>query len=101
MKLLFVTVIFSFFSCNKEYSCENCLPNRIANATVINSGPVASDGCGWLIKIDSTLYHPEVLDAAFQQENLPVKITDELSTDTFQCGFRNLLPIIRLKTIEI
>jgi hypothetical protein len=57
------------------------------NATIVNSGEIAADGCGWLVRLnDSTEFSPVNLSADFQQDNLKVNITyAQLSTRT-SCG---------------
>ena len=72
--------------CRREYSCAACTDNNFKNATIINAGDPALDGCRWLIKIDSALYHPDVLEANFLQNNLPVHVVYETLADTFTCG---------------
>jgi len=99
MKLSILALVIFFFSCGKDRSCENCYSD---DATVLNSGLVAADGCGWVIKIDSDqYYHPDVLSAEFMQNNLPVKISYELTSDKFFCGIAGTgLPVIHLVKIE-
>jgi hypothetical protein len=104
MRYLLILTIFLGASCTKERSCENCLDNNsYKNATIIFGGPVATDGCGWLVKIDAThTYQPDVLNAAFQQDQLPVKISYELTPDKFTCGIGGLqIPIIHLIDIKL
>jgi len=71
-------------SCKK---LDNTSAPVTANATVINSGPIAADGCGWLIRLnDSTEFSPVNLSAGFQQDNLKANIAyTQLSTRT-SCG---------------
>ncbi len=58
-----------------------------ANATVINSGPIAADGCGWLIRLnDSTEFSPINLSADFQQDNLKVNVAYTQLTTRTSCG---------------
>jgi len=99
MKLSILALVIFFFSCGKDRSCENRYSDE---ATVLNSGLVAADGCGWVIKIDSDqYYHPDVLSAEFMQNNLPVKISYELTSDKFFCGIAGTgLPVIHLVKIE-
>ena len=67
------------------------------------AGPVATDGCGWLIKTDAThTYQPDILDPVFQQDQLPVKIIYELTSDNFTCGISGLqIPIIHVVDIKL
>ena len=60
-----------------------------ANATIINEGDVAADGCGWLVKInrpDSSIYSPINLATAYKVNNLQVNITYQILTDKLACG---------------
>src|SRR5580698_8586408 len=73
-------------SCKK---LENSTPPKTlkTNAIIVNSGEIAADGCGWLIRLnDQTEFSPVNLSADFQQDNLKVNITyTQLSTST-SCG---------------
>ena len=79
--LLLVLVI---TSCKKPGSPAVTLAS---NATIVNSGPIAADGCGWLVRLnDSTEFSPVNLSADFQQDNLKVHVTyAQLNTRT-SCG---------------
>jgi len=72
------------------------------DATIIDMGPVATDGCGWKVKIDTTYYHPTNLPDAYKQNNLKVKVSYNLLNSKFQCGIAANLKYneIFLKTIE-
>jgi len=103
MKYFLISIIFFCFSCTKDRSCEKCPDkNTYTNATIIFTGPVATDGCDWLIKIDDThTYHPDVLNAAFQQDQLMVKISYELTSDKFICGIAaTQIPVIHVLDIK-
>jgi hypothetical protein len=43
--------IIIIFSCTKENKVTG--PTISTDATIIDAGPVAADGCGWLIKTDA------------------------------------------------
>jgi hypothetical protein len=93
------------FSCNKR-STTAVKPNtniKGVNATVINTGDVAADGCGYLVQIDSaTFYHPDNLPAAFQKDKLNVTVNYDLSDATFQCGMNpnTRIPVIHINDIN-
>jgi hypothetical protein len=85
-------------------SCKKLAPALRTNATIINSGPVAADGCGWLVKINAsnTEYSPSNLSAAFQKDSLSVSISYTLLTTRFGCGMlanNGGLPMIEIKSI--
>ncbi len=91
MKLALILILVLLLSCNKDES------KRITtNATIAWTGSVAVDGCDWCVKTDSVnYYHPDLLDTAFQYDQLNVKITYELASDKFRCGFSGI-PIIHI-----
>jgi hypothetical protein len=57
------------------------------DATIIDRGDIAADGCGWQIitKTDST-YVPQNLNSQFQINNLPVHITYHKLKTRYYCG---------------
>lgn len=72
-------------SCKKAGNTKQVLT---ADATIINEGPPAADGCGWLIKIDATdsIYNAPNLDAKYQVDNLKLNITYHKLSTRFYCG---------------
>jgi hypothetical protein len=65
------------------------------------TGPVEGDGCSWTIVINNTHYHPNNLSQNFQQNQLDVVVTYELTSDTFGCGIAGTgLPVIHIKSIK-
>ena len=71
----------SVLSCKKN----NTKQMITANATIINTGPVAVDGCGWIVKIngsDST-YSPTNLATQYQVDSLQVRITYQRLSERF------------------
>ena len=47
-----------------------------------------SNGCGWLIKIDSLLYAPTTLDSEFKKDSLKVILDYDILSTTWNCGWR-------------
>jgi len=79
--ILFLLLFAVPVSCKKD---GNLLT---ANATIIDTGSVAVDGCGWLIKLnDNTTYEATNLATDFQKNNLQIRISYHLLTTKFQCG---------------
>jgi len=105
MRYILFAVMLLAFGCNKEKSCEGCQSNSdtYKDAVIIYGGPIETDGCGWLVKIDAThTYHADVLQAMFQQDQLAVKINYELTPDKFICGVASLqIPVIHVKDIKL
>ena len=91
MRFVFIAFLLLPLACKKDKSC-NTLP---VDATIVWSGPVAADGCDWLVKTDSvTFYHPDVLDTDFQHDGLNVKIKFTQTNQRFACGFSNMGPYV-------
>jgi hypothetical protein len=73
----------SFTACKKD---ENAL---VADAIVKYTGPLAADGCGYLIETDNTTYKAENLPAEFEKDNMVVHIRYKVLNTKYYCG---LLP---------
>lgn len=103
MKFSFLILVFLFFSCTKDRPCKVCdNETGFVSATILDSGPIETDGCGWVVKIgDDQFYHPDALSAEFKQNNLSVKICYELTTEEFRCGIAALpMPVIHVIAIK-
>lgn len=60
----------------------------LVKAVVVNTQDVTGDGCGYLLVLeDSALLKPIYLDAAFQHNNLPVKIEYTFSGLKDTCNY--------------
>jgi hypothetical protein len=102
-KSLFIALAAFLLSCTKDKSCQVCTTESgFVNATIIDSGPVETDGCGWVVKLgDEKFYHPDALGDEFKQNNLGVKICYESSKDEFRCGIAALsMPVLHIISIE-
>jgi hypothetical protein len=87
--LICVIVIITIASgCKKENSGSKTITHISTNAVIINSGPVAADGCGWLIHINGTNeeYSPVNLSPDYQKDSLKVNIAYHVLTTKFFCG---------------
>jgi hypothetical protein len=104
MKTGVIALLFIFLlSCKKDGSCGPCYTEAgFVSATIIDGGPIETDGCGWLVKIgEDKYYHPDQLADAFKQNNLSVKICYEASTEKFICGIGALnMPVIHVISIK-
>ena len=72
-------------------------------ATIINTGPVAADGCDYLVQTDSvTFYHADNLPTEFQKDKLNITVNFELSDAAFQCGMNpnTRIPVIHITDIK-
>lgn len=79
-------VIITAIACSKSNGDKAAV---ITEAIVINSGAVAADGCGWIIKIpvtDST-YSPVNLAEDYKVNNLKIKVRFHPMTTKFTCGW--------------
>lgn len=71
-------------------------------ATIRDYGPVAADGCGWVVQLSDSVYKPqEELPEAFQIDSLEVEIKYKVLSSRAPCGFNlNAFAEIDLKSIE-
>ncbi len=75
-------------SCKKSDHSRGASKIISADATIINTGPQAADGCGWLIQTDiadSTFNVPD-LPVQYQVNNLKVHIAYHTLATRFYCG---------------
>ena len=70
------------------------------DATVINAGAVAADGCGWVIRIGDTNYSPTNLTDEFKETELKVSIRYQTLPTKFECGWGNKIDEIKLLGIK-
>lgn len=58
-------------------------------------GPVAADGCDWVVTIDGQRFHPAQLDDNMKQDGLFARASYRLTGDTFYCGIAPMkMPVI-------
>ncbi|MDB5131573.1 MAG: hypothetical protein JWR02_1322 [Mucilaginibacter sp.] len=83
--IIFLLPVLIIISCKKQ---PVNLSGITADATVIDGGNPAADGCGWEMKINSTdsLYSVPNLPIAFQTANLQVHITYHKLSTRYYCG---------------
>lgn len=89
-------------ACSKDRSCETCKTGAaFVNATIIDGGPVQTDGCDWLVRIGNENYRADNLDASFKQDGLAVNICYENTGEEYVCGIGALhIPVIHLLEIK-
>jgi len=93
---LSLLAVLLFAGCKKK-ACSSLTSNGI----VLDQGPVAADGCDWVIQLDNGVsYHPHALSTAFQVNNKPVKLCYTLTSDTFLCGWNVKIGVIHIEDIE-
>lgn len=82
--LLFISVLlFSAFSCKKENDNE-----LTSNGTIMYTGSPATDGCNWVIVVDSTYYYPVNLPEDFKIEGeYKVKLSYTLTGENYSCFY--------------
>ncbi|MGY3211083.1 hypothetical protein [Mucilaginibacter sp. HD30] len=95
-KLLLLTALIFTLSIS---ACKKDNP-VFTDATVINAGAVAADGCGWVIKIGDTNYSPTNLSQEFKQTELKVSIRYRTLTTKFECGWGQKISEITLLEIK-
>jgi len=74
------------FSFKKNSADKTTLLNE--DATVINTGSTAADGCGWQIKTSGTdsTYSPLDLNAQYQVNNLKIHVSYHKLKTRFYCS---------------
>lgn len=95
-------------SCNAEcagVSFTNGFCSIETDATIIDDGSIALDGCGWLIEFEvnnvMTKHQSDDLPSTFEQDQLQVKIKYIPTLDNFTCGLAPTeVPKIEIETIE-
>ena len=95
-------LIFSLASCMKNHSCISEPDVKSSNAKVYYTGPVTSDGCGWVIEVNSTTYSPTYeLAAEFQVNELPVSISYKLPNNSYYSCFKSATGIPQIQILSI
>lgn len=88
-------ILFTVIALLTICACTKVKNNCKHEGMVHYTGPVAGDGCDWLINIDGKEYHPENLTISYQQDSLLMSMDYELTGDTFFCGWGNQYPVVR------
>jgi hypothetical protein len=96
-KLLLLTVLIFTLSIS---ACKKSDQAVFIDATVINGGEPAYDGCGWLIRIGDINYSPINLADKYKETELKVSIRYETLTSKYLCGI-GATPIPQIKLLEI
>ncbi len=96
-KLLLLTAMIFMLSIS---ACKKNEQPVFTDATVINAGAVAADGCGWVIKIGDINYSPTNLADQFKETELKVSIRYQALTTKFECGWGQKIPEIKLVEIK-
>lgn len=95
--LMMITILLDGCSKSEAYKVEP-VPDNFINATIVYSGALDVDGCGYLIKIDTSKYSPLNLSSEFQINNLEVRVDYKIEGNGLICGDR---PTPAFKTIKI
>ena len=83
---------------NKLESSEE-LGARTAEGIMVYENP-ATDGCGWLIRINDKLYRPVNLADEYKIENLKVSVDYQLLDSKYTCWPGRLIPEIKIVSIK-
>ncbi|MGI4751971.1 MAG: hypothetical protein ACRYFB_15160 [Janthinobacterium lividum] len=72
------------------------------SAMVLNAGNLASDGCGWLLKLDqdNTVFSPLNLPELLQTDSLQVTISYNLLNTKFNCSSGSSFTQIKINSIR-
>ncbi len=68
---------------------EEKLDMKNSEGLVLYYGDPSVDGCGWMIKIDTTVYSPINLDSIFQKDSLEIILNYDTLISTWNCGWRD------------
>ena len=81
---------------------SSCSQNDTTNATIYDYGPIAADGCGWVVEIGSEIFKPsEELPSAFQVDSLEVEIKYKELNSKAACGLQpDAFTEIEIKSIK-
>lgn len=83
--LLLTTISLTMFGCISERLLLS------GPATIIHSGRIESNGCGWLVEMGGELYFPrEPLPSEFQENGRSVTIEYEKTEFLRACGFSSM-----------
>jgi len=87
MKYVILSLLVFSTACMKNHSCISEPDVKSSSkAKIYYSGPEAADGCGWVIIVNSTSYHPTTeLATEFQVNELPVTVSYKLPNSNFAC----------------
>ncbi|MFN8288081.1 MAG: hypothetical protein U0V74_15100 [Chitinophagales bacterium] len=87
--LIIAAMVISLTACVKP-------KNKCSHEGLVHyTGPLAGDGCDWLININGVDYHPKSLSVSFQQDSMIMSMDYQLTGDTFLCGWGNKYPEIQ------
>jgi hypothetical protein len=67
-------------------SCKKQINDKLTEATILDGGPIKTEQCGWIIKINDKYYSPIDLPKEFEQDKITVFIQYTLLDEDFICG---------------
>lgn len=86
MKTTFL-LLMAFVSMN--YSCESqeaSSKSELMEAVILDGGPIPTENCGWIIKVNDTYYAPINLSKEFEKDKTVIRIKYEVLNEDFICG---------------
>ncbi|MFY0591508.1 hypothetical protein [Roseivirga sp.] len=83
-------------------SCSNeGVQTTTANGTIVDgSTQTGFESCGFLIRINGTLYKPTYLNLEYEQDGLDVFLKVEFLNQTNDCGGTNSISMLRIEQIS-
>ena len=94
--LLSLVLILSSSTCGKKRQLT-CAKEIIINY----EGPLAGDGCEWVVTSDGQRFHPLSLDDNMKQNGMHAHAAYKLTGDTFYCGIMPMkLPVIEFTCFQ-
>jgi len=97
--IVFASIFLIVSCCN-----ENFQNSKYHNGLVLDYGNPAADGCGWVIKINDTIYAPIELDTKFCKDSLEIYIDYKVLSSTRNCNWwvpnKYVYPEIKILSIK-
>lgn len=95
---IYISILLLLFA-NSCQAQANFTEAPKSKAMILQGVPMAADGCGNLVQIDSSTFHAKNLPVEFVKDSLWVDITYKL-TDTIYCG-RGRYPMPAIEILKI
>ncbi|WP_173090280.1 hypothetical protein [Pedobacter foliorum] len=67
-------------------SCKKQTNDKFTEAVILDGGPIATEQCGWIIKVNDSYYSAINLPKEFEHDKMHVFINYTLLDEDFICG---------------
>lgn len=84
-------------------NCSTNTPEPLITheGTIVWGGNPSKEGCGWLIRINDSVYKPTEIPAGFEVENLPINLSYKKLNSKFTCSWSLGISYIEVNEITI